>query len=311
MNHVRPLGDILSFAPSNYEHILFLPAADRDQLVDVKLSLHGHPTLLSHGGLLGTGCEDVHVYLNDVDFTELIVDDLRRKLDAWDQEALARAYERGLNAWLKLEAALGAAYGTQDLAAERAAAAALLAVRPLSKNLDHLGYHTAGWSGNLHIFNFLYNLIPLSPISLNELIERHNAQAGAAQIDRGQIDFATFSCGPCRFYAANWSPSNPVPRGSLSVLIESHHHDPLEDRVVELERKVAALQQLVQDEFDWLRDVLGTNGDIQRRLSQLKKLTDDVSREVRDARSELGSQAQQVGVLQASVRELKDLVDNL
>jgi hypothetical protein len=311
MNHVRPLGDILSFAPLNYEHMLFLPAADRETIVDVKLSLHGHPTLLSHGGLLGTGCEQVHVYLNEIDFTDLIIEDLRRKLDAYDQDLLLRLYQRALDSWLRLEEALGAAYGQPDIESERRAAASLLAVRPISANLDHLGYHTAGWSGNLHIFNFLYNLIPLPSISLNELIALHNSQPGAVQIERGTVNSATFSCGPCRLFSNAWRPDSPLPRGSLSVLIESHHHDPLEDRVTELERKVVLLQKLVQDEFEWLRDVLGTAGDIQKRLSQIKKLTDDVSREARDCKMELGSHSQQVATLQASVRELKDLVDNL
>lgn len=308
MDHVRAINDTLIFTPFNYEHIVFLPEADREQFVDVKISLHGQPHLTDTGGSLGTGCEDVHFYVDSIDFTPLLVEDLGRKLDSLDQDLLLRQYKLALDGWLELEKRMGA-YPEPDLAKEQRAADRLLSIRPLSKNLEQLGHHTAGWSGNLHIFNFLYTFIPLPPVSLNALIERYNATA-PAPLRPQTLRTATFSSGPCRLYNHNWDPKDPA-RGSLAYLIEGHYHDPLEDRVKALEEKLEKLQRKLTNQLDAITAMVGTAGPIQKKLSEVKTIALSANSELADCKLQLTNHEKQVEVLGKEVRSLKDAVEHL
>lgn len=236
---------------------------------------------------------------------------MRAKLDTLDQHVLKAQYKRALDAWLDLEGKLGGAYPANDLAGERAKAQQLLATVPLSATLDRLGNRRAGWGGHLHIFNFLYTLIEIPPISLHELITRHNAANAGAEIQREDIRTAMFSLGPCRFFNAGWDPRNPLPAGSLSCLIESHHHDPLEDRVTALEEKLAALQAQITGDLKAIRTALSSGGPIQTSLGNAVRRAEEAIAEVGGCRVELDSQEQQLDALAAAVRELRDAVNRL
>lgn len=311
MNHVRPVGDVLSFAALNYEHIVFLPSADSEQLLDVKLSFHSGPGMTSEGNLFGVGVDDVHVYLNDRDFTPLIIADLQGKLDTLDQHELKTQYRRALDAWLDLETKLADAYPTNDLAAERATAQQLLATVPLSSTLNKLGDRRAGWGGRLHIFNFLYTVIEVPPISLNDLITSYNAANPGSEIPPEDIRTAIFSVGPCRLFTPHWDPRDPLPAGSLSYLIEGHYHDPLEDRVKALEQNLATLQAQITADLRTIRTALSPAGQIQTSIGNAVSKAQEAVVEVQGCRLELDSQEQQIHTLAAAVRELRDAVGRL
>lgn len=306
MNHVRPLEEILTFAPFNYEYVVALPTENRDQIIDVLFRIHGKPTLTSNQSLLGTGCEDVRVYLDTVEVTPSILKVLRSLLDARDQVQLKAEYKTALDHWLHLEKKLGAAYPIQDFAGESARAQALVNTTPLSSLLTKLGDHAAGWSGQLHLFHYLYCQISIPPISLLEVIKEH-VNSGGAVIDPENVNSMTFSCGPCRLYDANWSPT-PLPVGTISASIEPVYHDPLEDEVEELKKTYA----IIDEKLEKILVAIGSGPQglrtsvnrLSTEVGHLKNATDRVSGEIANHELKIKSLAQSVADLQTAVTKL-------
>lgn len=310
MNHVRSLAEVLSFSPGNYEYTLSLGETDIEQLVDVYLTIHGKPTLLNHGGLLLTGCNDVRIYAENIDITISFIEEIRSLLDAKDQDEFKQEYQAALASWIDLEKKMGGAYLTQDLEGEKAKAIELAAKIPLSANLDKLGSSTGGFSGNLHLFNFLYNAVRIPAVSLSKVITRH-LTSGGTLIDRKDIRSITVSCGPCRLFDPSWNPTTHLPRGTVYILMEPIYHDLLEDRVSNIEYQITQLQTMLIDRLKHIDEILGTSGPIQRAIGNLNRTTIAHTQEIERCKLELKSNDDLLNTASASVRELKQSVDNL
>lgn len=312
MDIIRFLSETVSLVPFRYEHLVDIPLAQREVLLDVSVSLYGSSTFDNVGGLLGTGPEDMRVYLNGADLSPAVIFCLRANLDAMDQVVLKQQYKAALDSYLIMGQKLGGAY-PGDLVADRAAAQQLLLTNPLSAALDRLGNHQAGWSGNLHIFNFLYRQIDITPIKFSAVLAKHAELTGVklslSTLPRIRV---AFSAGPCRLYDPNWDPTQPIPRGNITYRFDFLYHNPLDDRVTALETRVTELEGTIVLKLRQILEQVGTNGTIQRDLLRpmVRQLQDQAQR-LADAKASLQSNDTQTTVLKQTIDELKRTVDQL
>lgn len=290
LNSIRTIGNTVTFKVFNYEHNVSSPSQNRDLLTDIYLSLHGHPTYLETGRRAGIGLEDLRVYLDSYDITNSVIACLRNNLDAVDQVQLKSQYEHALNNWLLLEEKLEAAYPGKGINKDRAIAKHLLETKPLSANLAKLGDQTAGWGGNLHIFNFIYCQLNIPLISLKSVVEHFNA-ANSEPIDFSSLGKAnfTFSIGPCRLFTPKWNPTQPFPQGTLTYGFEFNYHDPILDRVTSLENRVLSLEDratVLENRVTSLEDKFN---DVDNRLISLSERVDDIDSRVNSLDDEFSS----------------------
>ncbi|MCA8953905.1 MAG: hypothetical protein KDE27_30625 [Planctomycetes bacterium] len=313
MNHVRYLTNTMMFAPLNYEHTLWLPQAHREQLVDVAVSLRGHASQTDHGGLVGFGVHDVRVYLDGVELTTFVIQELRRLMDAMDQQLLRSSLSAALQDWLHLVRELGRAYGA-SVEEEQREVDRMLATEPLSANLNQLGDYRVGWTGNLHPFNFLYTHIPLPSVSFFQVIREYNRNQRdeSLRLDLKTIRAMTLSHGPCRLFdRASWSPTDPAPRGSVTCIVETHYHNTLEDRLKELEERLERLQETILGELKKMSRALSPAGPIRKQLAELERATDAVKLQMDASLQELASHVRQIQSLQANTDQLRRAIEHL
>jgi hypothetical protein len=224
------------FQPFSYEHRIVIPRDNSEYLLDVELSLHGIPAPMD-----GYSPHNVRMYLNSVDVTEQLKDQLKKLLDLANVNGVAhKAYEDALRLWgILMSKAGGEAAGDP---------AKLLSVKPMSLLLDQLGDRSV-----YHIFCSLYDPIAMQPVSLNTIIESNPecAKQGVALDMQGPL-YITFSSGPCRLFDSNWDPRDiperniwGVPRGGISYSLTFNYRNPLDEHLITIEELIRNLILLV------------------------------------------------------------------
>lgn len=308
MDIIRIISERITFVPYNYEYVLPVPQTDRVLVQDVLISIHGSVGTHHPGSSFGVSCNDIRLYANGVDLTAAYIESLKRLLSAKDQAVLKAEYAGALNNWLELEEKLGAAYGTPDLAREKEIARQFIETTPLSNNLNKLGdVKGGGWGGNLHMFNFLYRDITLPPVSLIDVVNRHNATP-QTRVEPKEIQKLCFSSGPCRLFDASWDPAN-VPAGTLNCLLEIRLHNLLEDRVEKLEKDFQTMQEEITTAIQAIDEKLIT--EVNPRLREFKTVVDKASVNIAAAHNELKNHQTQLKALDDTTKEIKKAVETI
>lgn len=307
MDHIRTINERISFLPYNYEYTFFTPFVDRILVRDVVISTYGSPSLAHPGGRIGVSCNDIHLYIDGIDFTKLFIDALKANIDKRNAADVKKEYAFALEKWLELEEKMGAAYGTQDIQKEKQIVQQLLNTTPLSNVLNQLGDTKVGWGGNLHIINFLYNEIELEPVSLVKLVDKHNT-LNATQIDKQQIKRITFSSGPCRLFSNDWNPLD-VPTGGLDCLFEIRYHNLLEDRVEKLEHQMETLQTEISNSLVAIEEAIKiqTNERFRELTAAIQKNTNNISA----AQNELKNHQLQLEALKDTTQEILKAIETI
>lgn len=308
MDLIRTITERITFVPFNYEYAFPVPQTDRNLVKDLLISIYGSPSAHHPGNFVGISCNDVRFYVDGIDLTAAFIESLKILLSGLDQAVLKTQYSVALERWLDLEEKLGAAYGTTELAKEREIARQFIETTPLSNNLNKLGdVKGGGWGGNLHIFNFLYRDITLPPVSLVEVVARHNATQ-PMQVEADKIQRLYFSSGPCRLFSMAWTPSN-IPVGSLNCLLEIRVHNLLEDRVEKLEKDFQTMQEEITTAIMSIDEKLKT--EVNPRLRELKTVIDKASINIAAAENELKNHQNQLKSLDDTTKEIKKAVETI
>ncbi len=305
MDHFRTTSFDLRFGPLNFEHRVALPPHQRELLEDVLMEIRGHPTTDSERIM---GPDDIRLYFEDVDITAAYVEELKSVIDLQDQDLLRSQYANALDKWIELARALGAAYGG-DAEADAVRAEELKAVEPLSGLMDRLGNHDAGYSGYLHLFNFLHADCNVPPVSIRKVITRYNDAAGTEVLNSQDLRVLTLSSGPCRLFEDGWTPS--AVGGTIYFRADLRYHNELVDRIAALEERLDELEEFVDEQLQLIVEAVGPDGDLQRALSQARAATRTASEKAEGIERELQSQVAQLDGLKASAQDLRESIEAL
>ena len=306
MDHYRTTSMDLRFGPLNFEYRVPLPLHQRELLEDVLMELRGHPTADSERIM---GPHDIHLYFENVDVTSAYLAELQSVLDLQDQDRLATQYAHALDKWIEMAKSLGtAAYGG-DPEADSKKAEELKTVRPLSSLMDTLGNRDVGYSGYLHLFNFLYADCTLHPVSARKVINRYNKTADGVILDSADLRVLTISSGPCRLFDQSWQPS--AVGGNVMFRADLRYHNEFVDRIADLEKLLAELEAFVHEQLQLMHEAVGPDGDLQRALSQARAATRMASDKAEAIGRELQSQGSQLDGLKASAQDLREAVEAL
>lgn len=306
MEHVRILATELAFEGFLYDHHLVLPDRDREYLQDVCILLHGSPRYVNPASISAPA--DIRLYLDGVEVTAAYVAEMRAVLDQQPADVLRAQYDRALQGWIKLAEGLGVAYGF-DIAKDKADRERLLAVEPFSALVDRLGNLSAGNAGFLHVFNFVHTLIDLPPISIANVARWANDAAGEMVVDLTTISRLSVSNGPCRLFVEDWQPPRSV--GALVLQVEGRYHDPLADRLAELEKRVEEIESFLASELAEILDRLSLDGPIARSVASGRESLVKAQTALAAVQGEMRSQTAQLAGLEATCKDLKNAVDAL
>jgi hypothetical protein len=294
------------FAPLSYEHQFPFPMEQRLLLEDVHLQLRGRVAV---DAARPFGPDDVHLYLDGVDATSAYIAELKAVLDLQNQNELRAGYRNALEKWIRLGRQLGAAY-PGNIEEDAVRMEQLLAVPKFSDLVDQLGNRrNAGFSGYLHVFNYLHTAVPVPPISLRKVIERVNSAAGAQVLGPDQPRVVTFSDGTCRLFDPTWTPR--VVTGGILLMAQFQYHNALLDRVVALERRLEELEEMTEEKLEKILEIVSTGGPIQKAIAQARGQTADARSAGVRVTGEVASQNQQLAGLRAAAQDLREAIDQL
>jgi hypothetical protein len=305
MDHFRTTSFELRFGPLNFEHRVTLPRHQRELLEDVLFELRGHPTTDSERL---KGPNDIRLYFEDVDVTEAYLEELRSLLDLQNQDDLAAAYAKALDNWISMARKLGAAYGG-DPEADAERAEELKAIRPISSLMDKLGSVNAGYSGYLHLFNFLYSDVDVPPVSARKVITRYNTAAGSEVVNSANLRVLTISSGSCRLFDDAWEPSHVG--GTVMFRADMRYHNELADRIADIEQRLEELEEFIDEQLQAILEALGPDGDLQRAISQARAATRTAAEKADSIGRELQSQSAQLDGVKAAAQDLQEAVEAL
>jgi hypothetical protein len=311
VNHVRYLEHHLNFAPLNHEGVIAFPLEDRTNLEFVWCQLNGSANPPGAGLARGVFPNDIRVYIDNIEITPSVIVELQKKIASRNVADVQTQYKAALDARLRLETAFGAAY-PGDTARDTALAAQLSANPTPSSLLNRLGDEQVGSGGSLHIFNFLYEQIIIDPISMWDVVATHNA-SGGTPIDVKKLDAPrlTLSSGPCRLFDPGFDPFKFVGQGSVRLRLMLSYHDPLEDRVKDLEQKLDRLQRQILTRLDVIANACQDGGTFQLAIASLKGAVAGLHQDVGKMKADIASATAQISALQVQAKALQDAVDQL
>ncbi len=265
MNQDRIVSASIDFRPLSYEQTFAHIEADKENLIDIYLSINGKP-LITNDASSGKSLNGIRVYYHyhkgfnpddreeetefAVDITPSVIYEIKRMIDL-DQAKSRSQYKSALDEWLYTEKKLGVQYPGGDIfEAEMPIARRQKDLQPLSNSLDQLGNQDIGWGGNLHIFNFLYSYIDIPAVALSSVIRHHN-QNSDKKIDPASLKKAkiTFSSGRCRKFIpySEWLQADLRLGGTLNVRLEYYYQNPLVGKVIQMEQRTDKLENRASD----------------------------------------------------------------
>lgn len=310
MNHVRHIERQICFAPFVHEQTIAFPLDDRIHLEFVFFQLYGLPA--DRDGMpRGLFPNHIHAYIDGVDVTSSVIVELKKKIAERKPSDVLAQYKIGLDAWLLLARSYGAAY-PGDIARD-AALATQLVTNPIPESLlDSLGNAQIGSGGCLHIFNFLYQSIDINPVSMWDVLSTHNG-SGLPKVDvKGSASpKLVLSSGPCRYFDAAFDPKKFLGQGAVNLRLSLSYHDPLEDKIKEMERKLDRLQKQILARLDTIADACRDGGPFQLAIATLKGSVASLQQDVSSMRADISSNTAQATALQAQAKSLQDAVNQL
>lgn len=217
---------------------------DSDNIIEIFLQLTGRYDDQ------GRGIEDLNVYLNKLDITREIREEISQELDGRNATQYISQYKECLNNHYYYYPKIN------ETLSEMKARGNELLNSPLSKQFtSKLGDFNHGWSGHLGIFNFIYREINFPSISINRVLNLYNARNATnfSLKDLKPITF-TFSSGPlfnsnsfgkgCLYFSINKIIENPIVH---SVKELNAQVDSLTDDLKEMSNTIQTLQQQATD----------------------------------------------------------------
>jgi hypothetical protein len=244
VDQVRTTESLLIFDAVHPLHVVALPHVDGAELVDVAISFHGERSpYFTFAGVPFFLPAGVHMYFapsdrligQAIDLTPVLVGAIREQLRALDPALFRAAYREALDTAVAVEGAPGLdlSINPQLLAADVARIPSLVAT-PAGDLIDQLGSRSVGLGGSLHVFNWLFNYIALQPISLAALLRAvanppFDVTLGLLRRPRLVVTHGSI---------VNIGRPDPAPSGAVRLTLEAVFHNPLEDELDELERKI-------------------------------------------------------------------------
>ncbi|MBU2569636.1 MAG: hypothetical protein KJ725_06265 [Gammaproteobacteria bacterium] len=329
MNVVSSISGTLSFAAFSWEHPVALPVHNVNNLKDIQLKLRGLPSSL--GPTMGTGPEDIRIYLGDSHLTQAFVDSIQASL-AIDvgsnnslQEEYAIQYAKGLDTWLATAEKLGRAF-PGDLSKEREKVNELKTVKEVDVLFARLGDRSFGWSGHLHLFRHLHTSVQVPPTSMRDVIARHNNSNGTSlELAHFATRPLTVSSGPCRLFDDDWNPRQHLPSGAIHFAFEVIFENPNDRLISELREDVNqlrtdhdALKKTLLDRLTQIdkrlikiRKEISPFGNIQREQGKISEVLKGLAEDIDRNQIHVVNQEAELKVLKRKIDELKDLVERL
>jgi hypothetical protein len=212
---------------------------DIQDLNDISLQLNIQPSsdpLLADHVLMSA--EDIHIYLNGIDFTPEYRAALVTALSKRDRATVKSQYRKGIENWLTVFSKFN--FNGIDIAQQRTVGDTLIA-KTYAELLTKLGSRDQGYSGSLHIFNFLYSYIDLDPISFNTLIEKkYPGDATKKTVNDFipiKLEISHGKLGP------DGMSTSPNIRGQLNYLIDLIYENPLYDLMVTISDQIKEIKK--------------------------------------------------------------------
>lgn len=283
------------FSTQNFEYQFPLPSNDEGFLEDVEFSIFSYPVLRSGPGSGGrASVNDLHIYLGDQDFTSAFREILKELLDSSDQNILLAQYKKALDSWIDMATKLEPRY-SGNLGFDKAQRVLLLQAAPLSSLLTKLGDKSAGSTGVLHIFNFLYRNIKIPAVKLIDLINKFNELNGAnLDLSTVNTEVLTFSTGPSRFFSNDWPHHEENVGGAVSCFITLRYHNPNDDAIENLGNRLTELEL--------------TNTDHETRIGDLEEELNNKLEEIIDQLDEIYELLEDEGVIFKKISSMEDAI---
>jgi hypothetical protein len=311
VNHVRYVDQSLDFGSLCHEHIIAFPLEDRTNLEFVWCQINGSARSPGLAVARAVFPNDIRVFIDEVEITPSVIIELQKKIRARDVADVQREYKRGLDAWIRLATAYGNIY-PGDAAKDAAQAAELSKTPDPSSLLNRLGDVQVGSGGSLHIFNFLYEHINIDPVSMWDVVATHNATAATPiDVKQSKNPKLTLSSGPCRLFGGDFDPVKFGAQGNVRLRMILSYHDPLDDRVTELERKLDRLQKQILARLDVIANACQDGGTFQLAIASIKGTVAVLQQDVATMKADIASNTAQAGALQAQAKALQDAVKQL
>ncbi|WP_315805453.1 hypothetical protein [Bradyrhizobium sp. SZCCHNS3002] len=307
MDHVRLGIEEVGFGPKRLEFHFSLPDDRKQYLKDIVLSIVTKPG----PNFNGAGADNVRFYIDGHDLTDAIIAEIKDLIDSWDQTVARQSYRAAMSRWLKFADALGAGeYGTA-LQPEHDRANVLGQVTPLSSLVTRIGDDRHGWSGHLHILNFVDQFGLPADISLGSVLRRYNSSSGQPPLTAVTVKQLTISSGPSPSFDPAFSAHPAAPRGAVLMRFEMIYHDPLEDEIKALREQFEQLRDRIDQQLALIAQAVSSGGPIQRRLNSVEQQVTAARQLVEKAGRDVISQEQHMTTLEHTLTEIKNTVQGL
>lgn len=302
IDQIRVVSQTLLFDQAHTRSRVLVPNADGGALEELTLSLHGslNPYFSLSGEIFRwpanvqiaiIGQRGSEPYFEDI--TALLIKELQRLLDMQDRDVTMKAYATGMKRWMDYAGTYFTdRYTPAILERDRKLAAKMVETKLPSDLITQLGDRSFGLEGSLHIFNYLYEYIPLPGVSLKKLLETQ------------KFSFATFS-------ELGIECEEPIPAGGIrqisggvAITLEAAVHNPLRDQL-------ADLQETITTSLTDIDHKLQVGGDIMQALAnahdQLLALRGTIAR----FEDHLTSSLAELNQVKASIGNLGQKIDDI
>ncbi len=302
IDQVRSVSARIQFDQVHPRFRLFVPNADRGRMIDVLMSLNGcMNSYLQVSGVFFHFPNDVRLSLvgqlrsqaYSQDITSYVLQELRQQLNSGNEAVIRESYRAGMYRWTSYLQERVAPFlddsAVAQLKSDRTRIDSLAATQPASRLLTTLGDKTCGFRGGLHIFNYLYEYIPLQAISLTPFL----AQQSLTVSDLSSIALE------CEEEASNIADCS----GAVAVCIESLIHNPLRDQLADLQKTISTSLDNIEVQLDLNGDIMQSLTNAHDQLLKLQNATESFERQLVSSLAELQQ-------LKASVTNLGLKIDS-
>lgn len=245
----------VDFSPYSREATVPTEQDQIRKVTDIRLTLSTEPSLAP---LIDTqrfvGPIDVRLYLNEHNVTEYLREGLKDQIRGLPPALVRSQYLNGVQRYIDFVQSFA---DPPPVGGDFATATAYASMSDWGDAFNNLGDRTLGWSGNLHVLNYIYRFIPILPISLAEVWDRYVATTGGtlpASLSEFEQLSITFSEGTAPSQGA--INTALIPGGRLHYRLSYYYPNPLEPRLRaiaaelrHLSETILALQENYLDEL--------------------------------------------------------------